>query len=632
MKENPIPKISKEQFEFVQSNEKIFDKEFETKPIGYFQDAMIRFVKNKTNVVATSILIILILMSVFQPVLTTKNYTRIEPAVAFLPSRIPFLENFGIADGTGSFRDQPVEISTINQETGFLGNPIGFNPTYIIDETREYSTLGCGDFSPSCQGGQTVLRLLASTQAMTVRTIQFLNFDLDSPFVEVEVVGLNEQEETYLELYVRPVATEEPILLGVIQEPGVHRFNVYDVVSAEEFAEGFDSTLRLRFVSPDRFDFVSIESIAQFSLLSSEPTLYLTGQPLLTRLQIFSLPSEGGNIVRQNAEIQVMSFQYASYEAVFGNRVENGFPQSRYDEIVLNNPACVRIENPDNPNGWLLGEGCPIVEVLRENRGLVVGGQRFTSYQVVLNYALVRGYSEVPYFFFGTTAGGRDLFSLIWVATRTSLLIGLIVAGINISIGVVFGAISGYYGGAVDMFMQRFSEIVGRIPFLVILAIFIALFGAGIQTLIFILIVSGWIGISYVTRTQFYRFKGREYVLASRTLGAKDMRLIFRHILPNGIGTIITASILLIPATIFTESTISFLGFGIGHGTSFNLLGLEFSGVSVGVLLADGRQELLTRPYLTIFPAIVISILMITFNMFGNALRDALNPSLRGSL
>jgi ABC-type dipeptide/oligopeptide/nickel transport system permease subunit len=251
---------------------------------------------------------------------------------------------------------------------------------------------------------------------------------------------------------------------------------------------------------------------------------------------------------------------------------------------------------------------------------------------VIVDYALLNGYTEVPYFLFGTTNAGRDLFSLIWVATRTSLLIGFLAAAINITIGVVYGAVSGYYGGNVDLIMERFSEIVGRIPFLVVLAIFISVLGAGIQTLIFILVISGWIGVSNVTRTQFYRFKGREYVLASRTLGAKDLRLIFRHILPNGIGTIITASVLLIPATIFTESTISFLGFGIGHGSSFSFLGFEFSGVSVGVLLSDGRQELLTRPYLTVFPAIIISILMITFNMFGNALRDALNPSLRGSL
>jgi ABC-type dipeptide/oligopeptide/nickel transport system permease subunit len=145
------------------------------------------------------------------------------------------------------------------------------------------------------------------------------------------------------------------------------------------------------------------------------------------------------------------------------------------------------------------------------------------------------------------------------------------------------------------------------------------------------LIVSGWIGIAGVTRTQFYRYKRREYVLASRTLGAKDLRLIFRHILPNGIGTIITASILSIPAVIFTEAALSYLGYGIGHGQSFKLLGIELSGVSIGVLLSDGRAELFDKPYLTVFPAIIISILMITFNMFGNALRDAFNPSLRGS-
>jgi ABC-type dipeptide/oligopeptide/nickel transport system permease subunit len=164
-----------------------------------------------------------------------------------------------------------------------------------------------------------------------------------------------------------------------------------------------------------------------------------------------------------------------------------------------------------------------------------------------------------------------------------------------------------------------------------VLAISIAYIGPGITTLFVVLIVSGWIGIASVTRTQFYRFKGREYVLASRTLGAKDTRLIFRHILPNGIGTIITASILSIPLVIFTESTLSYLGFGIGHGQEFNLGPFRFSGVSIGVLLADGRAEIVDKPYLTIFPAIIISILMITFNMFGNALRDAFNPTLRGS-
>jgi ABC-type dipeptide/oligopeptide/nickel transport system permease subunit len=483
-----------------------------------------------------------------------------------------------------------------------------------------------------CQGGEAVLRLDSSNPAITVGTTQILSFDAAQQTVlSIDVVDLDEDSAKVLEVFVRPNVAEPFVLLTTINQPGQYDIDVFDALGLSS-VESFSSSVRLRFASEDRFDFVSIASIALSQGGSSEPSVLLEGQPLVMNLRSLNLPGEGGAIVRQNASIQMMRFDYDSYSAVFGLRPNNALPISQYNEIIAANPECVRIANPANPSGWLLGEGCPIVEVIRENPGVVVGGVNFGSYVTVIDYALLNGYDTIPYFLFGTTNAGRDLFSLIWVATRTSLLIGLIVAGINISVGVLFGSISGYYGGNIDIIMQRFSEIVGRIPFLVILAIFIALLGAGIQTLIFILIVSGWIGVAYVTRTQFYRFKGREYVLASRTLGAKDMRLIFRHILPNGIGTIITASILLIPATIFAESTISYLGFGIGHGTSFNVLGLEFSGVSVGVLLADGRDELITRPYLTVYPAIVISILMITFNMFGNALRDALNPALRGSL
>jgi ABC-type dipeptide/oligopeptide/nickel transport system permease subunit len=632
MSDKNTPNIPKEQFNFVQQDSKIFDKEFETKPIGYFQDAMIRFVRNKTNVVATSILLVIVLMSIFQPILTSKNYVNLEPAVAFLPPRVPILENFGIADGLASFQDQPVILNTINESTGFGGNPIGYNPEFILEESREYYTIGCSDFNTLCQGGEAVLRLDSSNPAVTVGTTQILSFDAAQQTVlSIDVVDLDEDSAKVLEVFVRPNAEEPFVLLTTIIQPGQYDIDVFDALGLSS-VDSFSSSVRLRFVSDDRFDFVSIASIALTQGGSSEPSLLLEGQPLVSNLRSLNLPGEGGSIVRQNASIQMMSFEYDSYSAVFGLRPNNALPISQYNEIIAANPACVRTENPANPNGWLMGEGCPIVEVIRENPGVVVGGINYGSYVAVIDYALLNGYDSIPYFLFGTTNAGRDLFSLIWVATRTSLLIGLIVAGINISIGVLFGSISGYYGGNIDIIMQRFSEIVGRIPFLVILAIFIALLGAGIQTLIFILIVSGWIGVAYVTRTQFYRFKGREYVLASRTLGAKDMRLIFRHILPNGIGTIITASILLIPATIFAESTISYLGFGIGHGTSFNFLGMEFSGVSVGVLLADGRQELITRPYLTVYPAIVISILMITFNMFGNALRDALNPALRGSL
>lgn len=120
---------------------------------------------------------------------------------------------------------------------------------------------------------------------------------------------------------------------------------------------------------------------------------------------------------------------------------------------------------------------------------------------------------------------------------------------------------------------------------------------------------------------QFYRFKNQEYVLAARVLGAKDRRIIFRHILPNAVGTLITSSILSIPYVIFSESTLSFL----------NIVDLSSGSMtSIGTMLAAGQDVLATYPHVLMFPAVFISILMITFNLFGNGLRDAFNPSLRG--
>ncbi|HHY09843.1 MAG TPA: ABC transporter permease [Firmicutes bacterium] len=261
-----------------------------------------------------------------------------------------------------------------------------------------------------------------------------------------------------------------------------------------------------------------------------------------------------------------------------------------------------------------------------------MAGEEHSSYEVYLDYAAYLGYSQdkLPYYLFGTSQAGRDSFSLIWVGLRTSLYIGFLVTLINVSIGIVYGAVSGYYGGTIDLVMERFKELMGNTPWLVVLSILVALYDPGFKTLILTIIITGWTGPASVTRMQFYRYKRQEYVLASRTMGAKDGRLIFRHILPNGIGTIITSSILGIPSVIFTEAALSFLGYGIGHGQSFQILGFTFSGVSIGVLLSDARNFLITQPYLTIFPAIVVSLLLITFNLFGNALRDAFNPSLRG--
>ena len=134
--------------------------------------------------------------------------------------------------------------------------------------------------------------------------------------------------------------------------------------------------------------------------------------------------------------------------------------------------------------------------------------------------------------------------------------------------------------------------------------------------------LTGWIGMAGRTRMQFYRFKNQEYVLAARTLGAKDTRIMFKHIFPNSLGTIVTSCVLVIPSVIFSESSLTYLG----------IVNLESSTItSVGTMLANGKVTLHTYPHVILFPAIFISLLMITFNLFGNGLRDAFNPSLRGA-
>ncbi len=227
--------------------------------------------------------------------------------------------------------------------------------------------------------------------------------------------------------------------------------------------------------------------------------------------------------------------------------------------------------------------------------------------------------AEEHYFIFGTDNIGRDLFVRLWRGTRISLLIGVISVLINCFIGVVYGAVSGYYGGKVDMVMQRLAEILGGIPFLVMSILFIMVLGAGVWSFILVLIVTGWIGMSRMIRAQFYRYKDYEYVMASRTMGAPDRTLIFRHILPNAIGPIITQATFAVPSAIFSESFLSYLG-----------LGIQAPEPSIGVLLAEGQKVLTSSPHLTLFPALVVSALMLAFNMFGNGLRDAFDPRMRG--
>jgi oligopeptide transport system permease protein len=234
------------------------------------------------------------------------------------------------------------------------------------------------------------------------------------------------------------------------------------------------------------------------------------------------------------------------------------------------------------------------------------------------------GISE-PLFLFGTTETGKDIFACLAYGARFSFIFASVVAAANFIFGVIWGSISGYFGGKVDLFMERFSEILGSVPTMIVITLLKYHMGSSSQALVLFIafFATGWIGMAGRTRMQFYRFKNQEYVLAARTLGARDARIMFKHIFPNGLGTIVTSIALVIPSMIYSETSLSYLG----------IINLEAGNTtSVGTLIAAGQKSITANAgYVAFFPCMFLVLLMLSFNLFGNGLRDAFNPSLRGS-
>ncbi len=236
-------------------------------------------------------------------------------------------------------------------------------------------------------------------------------------------------------------------------------------------------------------------------------------------------------------------------------------------------------------------------------------------------YVYCNGYE--PNYAFGTDSQGYDLMLRLAGGLRLSLLLAVCVSFINFIIGTCYGAVEGFYGGTTDLIMERISDILGNVPFIIVATLFqmhLASKVGAIPCLIFAYVLNGWIGIAYRVRTQFYRFKNQEFVLAAKTLGAKDSRLIWKHVFPNSLGTIVTSTALIIPGVIFNESMLSYLGI-VKLGSA--------STTSLGTLLSDASAIWTSYPHLMLLPALFISLLEISFNLFGNGLRDAFNPSLR---
>lgn len=219
---------------------------------------------------------------------------------------------------------------------------------------------------------------------------------------------------------------------------------------------------------------------------------------------------------------------------------------------------------------------------------------------------------------FGTDDLGRDMFVRTWMGARISLTVGLAAAAIDLIFGVIYGGVMGFFGGRLDEFMNKFAEILYSIPYLLVTILLLVVFEPSLGTIILALTITGWINMSWIVRGEIMQLKNREYVLAARSMGAGAPRLLFRHLIPNALGPIIVTLTLTVPNAIFAEAFLSFLG-----------LGVQAPVASWGSMINDALSGWMVYPWRMLFPALFISMTMLAFNIFGDGLRDALDPKLK---
>lgn len=616
-------------FELIQENVRITDKKLDTKPTTFFKDALRRFCKNKSSVAGAIILAILIGAAIIVPILSPYNIDDVRSTEKFLAPKL-FKVGTGFWDGTR--KKEHIVFDAINGvpalsdkysveaiRQSLVSLTVDPEPT-LIDSASQYGTGGFIVVSTDAAVANTDIYMTSKPVAFNDKG----GYRIDIRFSDEQDFGGAKLGEyrVYLKGGERP---EDQIMIRDYSRD--YSPISFDVGAA--LKEAGMSSIHAQIV----FDLKSSADALQYILIES---CVLTGGERAKNLEQLEAVSFDNATVM----INVADRASESYWACSGRK---GIHNSEifYCDYVIDTYMLVYGDadlvtySATEFNGWIekgycsydykvgpesfvrLSDECPIDAV--ESQTVLTVTKKLSSVTARgWNYRKM-GYDKMPSFLLGTDAFGFDLFKRAFAGLRTSLILGVCTAAFCFVFGLIWGSVSGYFGGNVDLVMERFCEILSGVPWIVMMTLFILHFGNNFLTFFLALCLTGWMGTAARTRTQFYRFKGREYVLASRTLGSSDIRLIFKHILPNSLGTIITSSVLMIPSVIFSEATLAYLNLGLQGTRSF------------GVMMANNQQYLGIYPNLVIFPAVIIALMMISFNLFGNGLRDALNPSLKGS-
>lgn len=219
---------------------------------------------------------------------------------------------------------------------------------------------------------------------------------------------------------------------------------------------------------------------------------------------------------------------------------------------------------------------------------------------------------------FGTDKMGRDLFTRVWIGGRISMILGIAGAAIDMLIGVVYGGVAAYFGGRTDAIMMRIVEILASIPYLLLVVLVSLIVGKGVGSLLIAMCLTGWCHMARLVRGQVLQLKDQEYLLAAKALGTPWYKVIFRHLIPNTLGVVIVAVTFDVPSFIFGEAFLSYIG-----------LGVQAPMTSWGSLASNAQQTMAFYPYQLFFPAFFIALTMLSFQLLGDGLRDALDPKLR---